>query len=170
MAGLDFGRHDGHRAPRTGYGDVEVEARGTLAIGAGSLHIAGEQAFEDDDFIELLPLRLMNGHHGHALLGASGGGELVLNYGGGQQGSGIFVAAESAPSLGESGLDVGAAPQQTHVAGFLRERPEFVAAARVELGAYGPPIRHGIPGQLDRRDAGQQASDARADTACSETV
>lgn len=57
MTGLDFGRHDGHGAPRTGDGDVEVKTRRTLAIGAGSLHIAGEQALEDDDFIEFLPLR-----------------------------------------------------------------------------------------------------------------
>lgn len=56
------------------------------------------------------------------------------------------------------------------MAGFLREGLELGSVARVELGADGAPIRHGISGQLYGCNLGQEASHARTNTASPEGV
>lgn len=110
MAGLDFRRHDRNVSPRAGNGDVEVEPRGALAVGAESLDVTGEQTFEDDNFVELFSFRLVNCHHGNTLLGTGGSRELIFYDCGRQQGSGVVVAAIGAPRLREFRFNLGAAP------------------------------------------------------------
>lgn len=67
--GADFGAADGEAAAGSGHGDVEQAARRVGVLALGSLVPASVQ---DDDVVELQPLRPMRGRQQQAALVASG--------------------------------------------------------------------------------------------------